>query len=81
MFGLYWILVYSGFGKAFYFLILDIYLTINGTCLTVSLFTNTVIIMYVYQYLINTVIIRGRRGRDRMVVGFTTIYAISTYHH
>ena len=24
---------------------------------------------------------RGRRGRDRMVVGFTTTYAISTYHH
>jgi hypothetical protein len=22
----------------------------------------------------------GRRGRDRMVVGFTTTYAISTYH-
>jgi len=26
-------------------------------------------------------IIRGHRGRDRIVVGFTTIYAISTYHH
>ena len=25
--------------------------------------------------------IRGRRGRDRMVVGFTIIYAISAYHH
>jgi len=24
---------------------------------------------------------RGRRGRDRMVVGFTAIYAISAYHH
>jgi hypothetical protein len=24
---------------------------------------------------------RRRRGRDRMVVGFTTIYAIGTYHH
>jgi hypothetical protein len=23
----------------------------------------------------------GHRGRDRMVVGFTTIYAISVYHH
>ena len=22
-----------------------------------------------------------RHGRDRMVVGFTTTYAISTYHH
>ena len=24
---------------------------------------------------------RGRYGRDRMVVGFTTTYAISAYHH
>jgi len=24
---------------------------------------------------------RSRRGRDRMVVGFTTTYAISGYHH
>jgi hypothetical protein len=23
----------------------------------------------------------GRRGRGRMVVGFTTTYAISAYHH
>jgi hypothetical protein len=23
----------------------------------------------------------SRRGRDRMVVGFTTTYAISDYHH
>jgi len=23
----------------------------------------------------------GRRGRDRMVIGFTTTYAISGYHH
>jgi len=26
-------------------------------------------------------IIRGRHGRDRMVVGFTTTYAFSVYHH
>ena len=24
---------------------------------------------------------RGRRGRDRMVVGFTTTYTINSYHH
>jgi len=24
---------------------------------------------------------RGGRGRDRMVVGFITTYAISAYHH
>ena len=27
------------------------------------------------------IIVRGRRGRDRMVVGFTTTYPISAYHH
>jgi hypothetical protein len=25
--------------------------------------------------------LQGRRGRGRMVVGFTTTYAISAYHH
>jgi hypothetical protein len=30
-----------------------------------------------------TITFKGRRGRDRMVhvVGFTTTYAISAYHH
>jgi hypothetical protein len=26
-------------------------------------------------------VIRGRRGRDHVVVGFTTTYAINVYHH
>ena len=26
-------------------------------------------------------IVRGRRGRDGMVLGFTTTHAISAYHH
>ena len=29
----------------------------------------------------NTYFTWGWRGRDRMVVGFTTTYAISAYHH
>jgi hypothetical protein len=29
----------------------------------------------------NAKISRERRGRDRMVVGFTTTYTISAYHH
>jgi len=33
-----------------------------------------------YSHLL-TIYLRGRRGRDRMVVGFTTTYAISAYHH
>jgi len=28
-----------------------------------------------------TQLFRGRRGRDRMVVGFPTTRAISVYHH
>jgi hypothetical protein len=32
-------------------------------------------IRILYEY------IRGRRSRDRIVVGFTTTYAISAYHH
>ena len=28
-----------------------------------------------------TIFNRGRRGRDRMIVGFTFTYAISAYHH
>jgi len=31
--------------------------------------------------LFNFNISMGRRGHDRMVVGFTTTYAISAYHH
>ena len=30
---------------------------------------------------VNIITSRGRRGRDRMVVGFATTYAISAYHH
>ena len=37
----------------------------------------TIILRLVAQYLQK----RGRRGRDRIVVGFTTTYAISAYHH
>jgi len=29
----------------------------------------------------NTVFVWGRRGLDRVVVGFTTTCAISAYHH
>jgi hypothetical protein len=32
-------------------------------------------------FLSGLVLLRGHRGRDRMVVGFTTTYAISAYHH
>ena len=32
-------------------------------------------------FILAIVLQRGRRGRDRMVVGFTTTYVISAYHH
>ena len=32
-------------------------------------------------YIICTLFIRGRHGRDRLVIGFTTTYTISAYHH
>ena len=36
---------------------------------------------YVCHGVFISICIRGRCGRDRMVVGFTTTYAISAYHH
>ena len=43
-----------------------------------NLFLFFTIYVLLYSHLIFFV---GRRGRDRMVVGFTTTYAISAYHH
>jgi len=34
-------------------------------------------IISIQKYIVS----RRHRGRDRMIVGFTTTYAISTYHH
>ena len=31
--------------------------------------------------ILTDVLVRDRRGRDRLVVGFTTTYGISAYHH
>ena len=36
---------------------------------------------HIDKYNVWHVILRGRRGRDRLVVAFTTTYAISAYHH
>jgi hypothetical protein len=36
---------------------------------------------YTGAYSVCFIIQRGRHGRDRMVVGFTTIYAIIAYNH
>jgi len=34
-----------------------------------------------FAHIYITVLFRNRRGRDRMVVGFTITYAINAYHH
>jgi len=48
----------------------------------------TIIIVYFHFFIKNTIgqkeadtFVKGRRGHDRMVVGFTTTYEISAYHH
>jgi hypothetical protein len=33
------------------------------------------------DYFSYVLLLRNRRGRDRMAAGFTTVYAISAYHH
>jgi len=45
-----------------------------------STLINRTNIKYIWQRLFHEVK-RGRRGRDRMIVGFTTTYVISVYHH
>jgi hypothetical protein len=35
----------------------------------------------VFNATFNNISVSGRRGRDRRVVGFTTTYTISAYHH
>ena len=44
---------------------------------------NIIIMEKKIMIIMNTLIMqqRGHRGRDRMVVGFMTTYAISAYHH
>jgi uncharacterized membrane protein YhaH (DUF805 family) len=43
--------------------------------------------IYIYMLLLasskcrSNKLLRGRRGRNRVVVGFITTYAISAYHH
>ena len=43
-------------------------------------FKNLILRVFV-RNTVNIITSRGRRGRDRMVVGFATTYAISAYHH
>jgi hypothetical protein len=48
--------------------------SVEGVCHSLDIIPTMV-------YTLTFVLYRGRRGRDRMVVGFTTKYAISAYHH
>jgi len=51
------------------------YFILNTTTFKFLVLENT-FIFYLFHY-----DLRGRHGCDRMVVGFTTTYAISAYHH
>jgi len=63
---------------AFAMIWLKMHLLILRVVLIVSLYQ---IILSLVLRMLNINIGGGRRGRDRMVVGFTTTYAISVYHH
>jgi len=39
------------------------------------------IIYTYYSRSLTFILLRGRRGCDRMIVGFTNTYSISAYHH
>jgi hypothetical protein len=41
----------------------------------------TIVTILSSSIIFNSVIRKDLRGRDRLVTGFTTTYAISTYHH
>jgi hypothetical protein len=59
-------------------ILLKMHLLILRVVLTVSVYQ---IILSLVLRMLNINIGGGRRGRDRMVVGFTTTYAINVYHH
>ena len=52
---------------------------IIGTTLSCDILIANQVSMYIVYTSTNKD--RGRRGRDRMVFGVTTTYAVSTYHH
>jgi len=39
------------------------------------------VFVYLFKLFLNSLYFWGCRGRDRMVVGFTTTYAINPNHH
>ena len=51
----------------------------NSSCPSFSSFV--FFFVFVFLFIFIPFISRGRRSRDRTVVGLTTIYAITTYHH
>jgi hypothetical protein len=55
--------------------ILVYYIEVSNHCLSVNTHK---ILVYIFRELIY---FRGRCGRDRIVVGFITTYAISAYYH
>jgi len=58
---------------------LDIYVFIGLQIVNIIFYSNLYLLLFISRWR------RGRRGHDRMVIGFTTtyiyIYAIRAYHH
>jgi hypothetical protein len=44
-------------------------------------YSGVVMFSYLFSFFVLSYYVRGRRGRHHMVVGFTTVCAISAYHH
>jgi hypothetical protein len=59
--------------------IVDFYLYIHVDCFKPTLYMYFLFLLWLFSFL--SVSKRGRRGRDRLVVGLKITYAISTYHH
>ena len=66
-------ILYCSFG-----ILCSLYYKIKHTTIAVSLEQFLVFYTITYLYYFTS---RGHRGRGHLVVGFTTTYAISAYHH
>ena len=53
----------------------------NKLCLLLGEDIHIVFVGFLLLIVLLRILPRGRRCRDRMVVGFTTTYAISAYRH
>jgi hypothetical protein len=57
---------------------LQLHTVFNGFC---KIFKEVFIMTQQYFFFWKYLLLRSRRGHDHMVLGFTTTYAVSAYHH